>query len=137
MEEIVGNLFKDIKLKCSSTVFSLPTVNASIKVNNQVIITIDTFILYQRMLVPKQNDEDLSEYFKYEIAQYQLSLFTETGMRKTKKFLYDIFQTVPENVLILNNIFVVDSGFLLHQVKWQSHTSYRDICIVYVNYIKK
>lgn len=56
-------------------------------------------------------------YFEYELAPYQLSLFDETGMRKTQKSVsYYLFTTITENVIMHGAAYVIDGGFLLHCV---------------------
>src|SRR6201996_6918308 len=81
MAQFVGKKFGDIKMKRSNNVRSLATVNSSVKVN-EIVININPMILYQRMLIRRNMSDDLSDYFKYEIVPYPLSLFTNSGMRK-------------------------------------------------------
>lgn len=57
----------------------LSAINSSVKVYDKVV-NIDPLILYQRMLLSKE--EDL-HYFTFEIATFPL--FTNTGMRKNIK----------------------------------------------------
>src|ERR1700761_4076303 len=98
MAQFVGKKFGDIKMKRSDNVRSLATVNSSVKVNEKVI-NINPLILYQRMLIRRNMSDDLSDYFKYEIAPYPLSLFTNSGMKNIKSNLYEEFTYVDEDVL--------------------------------------
>ena len=112
-------------------------MNSSVKVNEKVI-NIDLVILYQRMLIRRNMSDDLSDYFKYEIAWYPLSLFTNSGMRKTiKSNLYEEFTYVDEAVLKKTDCFIIDGGYLLHAVKWNKNSSrtYADVCNSYVQYL--
>jgi len=98
------------------------------------------------------------------LAPYPLSLFNEEGMRKTKKSVfYDLFYPVVdvsfENAVyvidggfllhrvvwqtreifssILNTVYVIDGGFLLHRVVWQTREIFSSILNKYVEYVKK
>lgn len=137
MTQIVGKTFDEIKLKRSDNVRSLAAVTSSVKVNDKVI-NIDPMILYHRMLIWRKSTDDLSNFFKYEISPYPLSLFTYSGMRKNvKSALYDEFASVDEHELNRTEAFIVDGGYLLHAVKWNKDTckTYHDICMQYVNYV--
>jgi hypothetical protein len=141
LDLFAGHKFKDIKLKRCDNVRPLSAVNSTVKVYDKAV-NIDPLILYQRMLFRK--DEDLSDYFKFELAPFPLSLFTNTGMRKNvKSSLYSEFECIPEQEVQekLNNVttHIIDGGHLLHSVRWGSdianHT-YQDICNTYLSYIQ-
>ena len=68
--------------------------------------------------------DDLSDYFKYEIAPYPLSLFTNSGMRKNiKSNLYEEFTYVDEDVLKKTDCFIIDGGYVFHAVKCNKNNS--------------
>lgn len=53
----------------------------------------------------------LKEHFKYELAAYQMALFTEEGMRKgTKSKFYSAFFLLPQNISVEAITFVVVYG---------------------------
>ena len=82
--------------------------------------------------------DDLSDYFKYEIVRYPLSLFTNSGMRENiKSNLYEEFTYVDEAVLKKTDCFIIDGGYLLHAVKWNKNrpATYADVCNSYVQYL--
>lgn len=85
-----------------------------------------------------KSDDELREFFKYELAPIPLSLFSLEGMRKTAKAaLYGIFQAESDcniNLKSENCICVVDGGFLLHRVVWQQRATFAIICQSYVKY---
>lgn len=93
------------------------------------------------MLIAKKDDDNLAEFFKFELAPYPLSMFNETtGMRKTKKSaIYDMFHPIDleENLPSADDIYVIDGGFLLHRVIWQTNQTYGQICSTYVDYVEK
>lgn len=138
---LVGHQFKDIKLKRCDNIRPLSSVNSSIKCYDKVI-KIDPLILYQRMLLRKE--EDLSYYFTFEIAPFPLSLFTTTGMRKNvKSALCKEFDSIPEKDVKekLENVssYIIDGGHILHAVKWASNEkcqTYKDVCNRYLRFVQ-
>lgn len=59
----------------------------TIKIRDE-LIPINSLLLFQRIAIMKQRDEELKTCFKYKMSPYLLSLFFEEGMRKTKKICY-------------------------------------------------
>jgi len=94
---IIGENVSDVKLKRMNRVVSLDYSNKTSIFIRDDIIPIDPLLLFQRIMLKVKSDEELKEYFKYELAPMSLSFFDETGqMRKTKKsILYDIFPSSP------------------------------------------
>ncbi|KAK4873122.1 hypothetical protein RN001_015151 [Aquatica leii] len=84
MKEIIGNNFKDVKMKRASRVLFLPIVNSAVKIHN-TIVPIDPVLLFQRIMIAKKDDDELTDYLEYELAPFPLALFDESGMRKTKE----------------------------------------------------
>lgn len=85
----------------------------------------------------KSNDE-LRQYFDYELAPYPLSLFDNAGMRKTTKSkLYDIFIECKTDVNDVTKFFyIIDGGMLLHRLKWEKNQKNSAICHQYVRYLR-
>lgn len=83
-----------------------------------------------------RKDEDLSTFFKYEIAPFPLSLFTSSGMRKNVKFaLYEEFECVDDSRMDSVRNYVIDGGHLLHAVKWdmkKKNQTYVTICFLHL-----
>ena len=134
---MVGKEFKDIKIKRTDKVNSLAKMTSIIKIGNQEI-EINPMILFQRMLMCINSPDDVKEFLKYEISSYPQSIFNENGMRKNvKSNLFEEFSNVDISRLINTDIYVIDGGFLLHKVKWNKCTTYKDVCDNYVHYIVK
>jgi hypothetical protein len=56
----------------------------------------------------------------FELAPYPLSIFEETGMRKTKKSVFHyLFSPTTEKVNLQDAVYVVDGVYLLLRVKRQ------------------
>lgn len=119
-------------MKRCANIRPLSAVNSSVKVYDKVV-NIDPLILYQRMLLSKE--EDLY-YFTFEIATFPLSLFTNTDMRKNiKSALCTEFDSTPEIDVkeklekVISHI--VDGGYFIHAEKCGSNMksqTYKDVC---------
>lgn len=138
MAKIFGNNFGSIKFKRKDAVISLGAAKSTIKVEN-IPIFINPLLLFQRICIIKKSDEELKRYFKFELAPYPLSLFTEDGMRKgTKSSLFKAFSPVTLPLEPDNDILhVIDGGCLLHRVVWHRNDSYKQICINYIQYVQR
>lgn len=90
------------------------------------------------MCLVKQTDDDIKEFFSYELSPYPMSLFTEEGMRKgTKSSLYTAFTPIEKDEIQGKNHFVVvDGGHLLHKVVWPSNATFKTIIATYIKYLQ-
>lgn len=138
MAKTMGNNFGSIKFKRKDAVLSLGAARSGIKVGN-CPVSINPVLLFQRICIAKKSDEELKSYFKYELGPHPLSLFNEDGMRKgTKSSLYKAFSPVNEPLQPDNNIlYVLDGGSLLHRMVWHRNDSYEQICMNYIQYIRR
>ncbi|GBL74481.1 hypothetical protein AVEN_235422-1 [Araneus ventricosus] len=83
------------------------------------------------------SDAELQKYFEFELAPFPLSLFDEGGLRKTlKSVFYDLF-SIATDLFLTSACYVVDGGFLLHRVLWQTKESFSFILKKYVDHTKK
>lgn len=133
MENIIGSSFKELKFQRKNRVMPLRGVNCAVKINDeQVPVNSDT--IFRRIPFHMKSQEQLKSYFAFELAPYPLSLFDDCGMRKTRKSdLYNFF--TPVNTDERNAAYVIDGGFLLHRVVWQTREQFSCILDKYVNYI--
>ncbi|GBM15088.1 hypothetical protein AVEN_150105-1 [Araneus ventricosus] len=70
-----------------------------VEVNWDISIVMDTLMLFHRLCIAKQSDDDLKAFFKFELSPFPISLFTGEGMRKgTKSSLYTSFTPITEDV---------------------------------------
>ncbi|KAF0717775.1 Uncharacterized protein FWK35_00027380 [Aphis craccivora] len=135
MNSIVNMTFADIKLSRKDRAFPISSVCSSIKVHDEKVVVNPT-LLFQRICISKRSDEDLMKYFEYELAPFPLTLFNESGMRKTNKsVLYNLFEPTKKDICLSQMNIVVDGGFLLHRVIWQKDASFEAICNIYITYI--
>ncbi|GBM54505.1 hypothetical protein AVEN_228118-1, partial [Araneus ventricosus] len=105
--------------KRKGKVVTLASINSSVKIGN-ISIVMDPFMLFHRLCIAKQSDDDLKAFFKFELSPFPISLFTGEGMRKgTKSSLYTSFSSITEDAKAEGSQYVVVDGFhLLHKIVW-------------------
>lgn len=124
MAKMVNSPFSDIKLSRKDRALPLSTVNSSIKINDEKV-SVDPFLLFQRISINKKTDEDLKTYLQYELAPFPVAFFNEGGMRKsTKSVLYKELNPTAKDVRVTHFDIVMDGGLLLHKVIWQKGPRY-------------
>ncbi|KAJ8888345.1 hypothetical protein PR048_007832 [Dryococelus australis] len=117
MTEVVGKHFSDVNLSRRNEALPMACVNGSIKIIYYVSL-VDLVLLFKKISVVKQTNEDLRMYLEYELAPFPLALFNEARMRKTKiSSLYDLFATWEKDTNFENTCIVVDGGFLYNAKK--------------------
>lgn len=119
---------------------------------NKKSVNIDPNLLFQRIIVlltsKKEEYGTLTDYFKYELSSYPLSLFDKNCvLRNANKSelakeiavmcIYDpgkeeISTTEQEELT-----FVLDGGWLLHRLSWTKQDSYIDLFSKYSDYVTK
>lgn len=137
---IIGSNFKEIKFKRKNRVTPLKCTYSKVRIHDEdVPVNPDT--IFRRISFFKKSDKDLKTYFEFELAPYPLSIFEERGMRKTRKSVfYELFDPLTnenEEAYLNNPVYVIDGGFLLHRVVWQSKETFTGILSKYVDYVKK
>ena len=138
MKDNVGKDFSSLKFPRKNKVLNLSTVNTKIKNIANVEVCISPLLIFQRITLNITDQNDMKEYIKYELAPVPLALFNEGGMRKTKKSeFYDHFDSI-DNIPATNDlIHIVDGGYFLHKVVWQSNENIETILNHYVSYAKR
>lgn len=137
MEQMIGNTYGNVKFSRKNRVQPLSSVTSSIKVHDTTV-TIDPALIYQRILFAKKSQEQLKEFFEYELAPFPLSLFDEAGLRKSKKSaIYSLFTPIDDTITSGDVSYVIDGGFLLHKVVWHKGETFSSICDQYIGYIEK
>nr|CAI5830023.1 unnamed protein product [Callosobruchus analis] len=99
MDKIVGKTFSELTFSRKDRVLPLSAVHSSVKTADTVV-PINPVLIYQRISFAKQSQEQLKEYFQYELSPYALSLFDDSGMRKgIKSALMNLF-SLPKYAVI-------------------------------------
>ncbi|GBM50045.1 hypothetical protein AVEN_90783-1, partial [Araneus ventricosus] len=98
ISKMMGKKFENVKFKRKGKVVTLASINISVKICN-ISIVVDPHILFHRLCIAKQSDDDLKEFFKFELSPFPILLFTGESMRKgTKSSLYTSFSPITEDV---------------------------------------
>ena len=100
-------------------------------------IHVDPMLLFSRLLVLVERDNDMKECFKYELTPIPTSLFEHGMMRKPNKSA--LGRAIKKNVSAVtppvSSFHVLDGGTLLHKVKWPSNSTYEIIIKHYVQFV--
>lgn len=103
---------------------NLAMVNSTFKVHDDDV-TCDPLRLFQRISVFLGSQDDLQNYFQYELSPYPMALFGNGNMRQTQKStLYSIFEVKENGTPPQDSYFVIDGGHLLHKVVWPRFGTY-------------
>ncbi|GBO13685.1 hypothetical protein AVEN_124845-1 [Araneus ventricosus] len=128
--------FENVKFKRKGKVVTLASINRSVKICN-ISIVVDSHIIFHRLCIAKQSDNDLKAFFEFELSPFPILLFTGESMRKgTKSSLYTSFSPITEDVKPEGSQYVVvDDGHLLHKIVWRQQATFGAIADRYVQYL--
>ena len=104
-------------------------------------------MLFTRLAAIAQSDDNVEQYFEYEMTPASMSLFKNNLMRKPDKasvrktilgndqsYLKDTDQWKPD---FNNCIFSVDGAALLNRVRFKKGMKFKEIAMLYVNYVRR
>ena len=75
---------REASIKRSMQAVTLASLKPSIKVDNQKVV-IDPMVVFSRLIILLQRNDDIASYFAYELAPEPTALFKENMMRKPTK----------------------------------------------------
>ena len=125
----------------SAKVKSLSSLEKKVKVGERKVY-IEKTTFFSRLAVLSQREEDVESNFTYELTKMPLSLFDDKGlMRKPEKPCLEATSRRCHcqqscQMISVGRWYIVDGGWLLHQVMWYSGTTWITIARSYVSYIK-
>ena len=94
-------------------------------------------LLFSRLLVLVERDDDMKECFKYELRLIPTSLFEHGMMRKPNKLA--LGRAIKQDVSLVirpdSSFHVLDGGLLLQKVKWSPKATYEIIINLYVHFV--
>ena len=96
--------------------------------------------MFNRMITVAAREDNIEEFFHYELTQEPMSLF-KNGMMRKPEALRKV--TMPEEEAIKKDdikncdTYVLDGGALIHRVRWSKGTKFITIAETYVKYIRK
>ena len=137
-KEMTGMPFGEVSLKQKNQVTTLQSLHSTIKVGKDKV-TIDPLTLFLRLIVivQKKPDEEITDYFRYELSPFPLSLFKDGIMRapnksKLKSFLIQNTEKAEPSPYKS----IADGGALLWCCNWRRNESFDDILKRYVTFLK-
>ena len=127
VRDIVGNNFHEVKIKRKNKVLPLSAMSGTIMVRDEEIV-VNPQQLFMRISCVLKCPSDYKEYLSFELAPKPPSLFDGHLMRKTaKSALADILDGIVSctSTTPVNSVFVIDGGYLMHQVVWPQQSAAR------------
>ncbi|GBN52730.1 hypothetical protein AVEN_244457-1 [Araneus ventricosus] len=136
ISKMMGEKLENVKFKQKGKVVTLASINSFVKICN-ISIVVNPHILFHRLCIAKQSDNDLKAFFKFELSPFPILLFTGESMSKgTKSSLYTSFSPITEDVKPEGSQYVVvDGGHLLHKIVWRQQPIFGTIAYRYVQYL--
>ena len=136
MSKMTGETF-NIKLKRADKVLPLLTMSSTIKVHDEKV-PLGPVLLFQHISISKTFEDEIEKFFEYELAPYPLSMFDETGMRKTQKSaIYNCFESMEIEIDNSNTSYIIDGGYLLHRVVWDREATFNVTFDKYIQYVHR
>ena len=127
----------DASIKRNDQVRSLNHLHPGIQVDKKKV-HINPTLLFSRLIAIAQREEDMAQFFCYELTTIPTSLFKDNSLRKTDKaqLAKSLKNGVEPSALSSQAKYVLDGGALIHRVKWMKKGTYRDVLKQYVSYVR-
>lgn len=116
---------------------------SSVKIGDDVI-HVDPQLLFQRLVAAANGiQDDISDIFRFELSTFPSSIFETSGLLRVAQkpaladgiwAMGDCSGTIPNDEDVK---FVIDGGWLLHQIPWSKGSPFSEICQKYIDYIVK
>ena len=129
--------FLSCKFKRKDQISSLKSLYSSIQVEKENV-TIDPLTLFLGLLVvvERKLENEIANYFNYELTPYPMSLFKDGKMCSTKKSALKTF--LLKNVKEADrteSTKIIDGGAFLWCCEWERNESFEKICEKYSNFL--
>ena len=138
-KELDGKAFGEISFKRKQQVRTMQSLYSEVKVGDEKI-TIDPLTLFLRLIVIIQTkpEEEISNYFGYELSPYPMSLFKDGIMRDPDKSTLKthLLQDVRKDVQPTGSKSIADGGALLWCCNWKSNELFSEILKRYINFLR-
>ena len=137
IQETLDNVcIEDAKIHRKDQVKTLNSLRPAIAIEKKSV-HIDSVILFTRLTALFQREDCIVEHFGYELTPEPTSIFKDGMMRKSNKsVLRNVILDKIESSKDLTKVCVLDGGALLHKVKRQANSSFKDILNSYYEYMK-
>ena len=129
----------EAKIKKKDQLSSLDSLTKMVKVSEKNSVCVNPTVLFTRLAAIAQREENVEQYFAFELTNHPQALFKNGLMRKPDK-------SALRKVLLLERMristdrlvgkYVLDGGALLHRVHWSKGTKFAEIAEVYMKYVR-
>ena len=137
-ETLDNKAFIQSSLKRKAQITTLESLNVGVNIEKEKVY-VDPSILFSRLLVIMEREDDVKKYFAYELTLIPTSLFQDGMMRKATKSMLANF--ITRNIHSVQNylfpVYIIDGGALLHKVKWSiNNADVQQILDQYSSYLR-
>jgi hypothetical protein len=138
MQKVIGKTFSSVTLHRKDSVKTLSHMTKVIKVHENEI-AVNPNQLFHRIVCVLRSDEELASFLQYELSPRPPSLFDEVSIRKgNKASLVPLLEQYgpAEDQVPDGAYYTIDGGYLIHQIIWIHHGTYRQVCNQYVGFVR-
>ena len=139
LKSMVGKNIQDFSFQCKQQAVTLG-IKTAVKINDDHI-QVDPQLLFQRLSIIANNEDNPADTFKWELATYPSALFeSPVLLREANKptladAMWDIVKDSQPGAIPASNVkFIVDGGALLQRLPWPQGKSFDEICKMYIEY---
>lgn len=136
--EITGKSFATCSFKRKNQVTTLQRLYSSVKIGDEKV-TIDPLTLFLRLvvMVERKPDQEVINYFEYELCPYPMSLFKDGVMRssqksKLKSFMVSNISSIEDKPETKK---IADGGALMWCCNWKKNQSFETISKMYADFL--
>ena len=100
-------------------------------------VNIDPHSLFHRLILIAEREQSMKACFSYELTPCPMSLFKDALMGKPDKpsLFKHVVKDLCDEILPSSVQYVIDGGYLLHKVRWNSPTDMRTILALFLGYV--
>ena len=129
------------KIKRRDQIKPLSTLQNKIRVAGKEVSFNPTALFTRLTALAQREEENMEDFFSFELTQEPMSLFAKGMMRKPdkpslRKALMKEEGAIHRNQLPSDAVFVVDGGALLHRVRWIKDKTFDELYQVYTRYVR-
>jgi len=140
-KKLNGVTFTEAKIKKKDLLVPLHSLaNSPLDAENKDVISVNPTLLFTRLAAIAEREDNVEQYFDYELNHQPLSLFKNGFMRKPDKAALRK-RLLPDNDVTTIDVsqfqHVLDGGALLHRVHWVKGMQFTKVAEAYVSYVRR
>ena len=138
-KQLTGVSYSKATLKKKDRIKTLESLEVGVRIDKEKV-HVDPLLLFSRLLVLIEREENIRSYFQYELTTVPTLLFQDSMMRKSSKAKLGQAlkkDTTTSTYNMDQSFHVLDGGPLLHKVKWIENRLYQSILDQYTKYVNK